>query len=1216
MPIVSGNADDMALTLIYRQRWQGGQGSMMAGDYRSSTKLGGAGAGTNQAPDTVYAEHDVSEAVKITAGIGPNGENALDNDSSLGEDYGMTGIVLEDLPARESGTGATYTSPSGTKWWPAAEGRVLIKSYWNSAAWTEQDGYSVTTATSTPNPGLGYTLAAQPIFPFVTDRYIFRLYYSTYGDTSYFDHQIDSSAFNKTDSVGSVALLNAWQEIEVKYRCGTVTYAGGGTIASVAADGYIQVYLNDVLMIDVQNIAFMMNDGTDFLPDGTNTATYVADLVNKQRSVWLGFYGMFGPQTDLRIYSETSAPALPTAGSQIDNSAPCCGSQGGGGTGATGPVAPPISGNWYRRCTGGGAVPTAEDVEEDVDWSVETPPKEPNTWLTICGRDPEPDERWGLKPLSDSGRFVAGRLEEVSSIERGSSDKDGHYPPARLKVIASDADGTLRDRLADPDRRDLMHREASFELHDYVSRKAGLGSLPLLQGRIVDVQPTLDRKSLIEVQDIVGAQFGTLDPEKTIGVPVGDEHPGKPESSIGRIYPFLLGESSDAGATDSTGASAAIGTMPVVDCGDEFVETTGGSTPDPDGRTFDTGLAQVTDLAGVNSGPGTLTVPTSVRVSAIIGGVMGPPSLTGVLNPNGNGSGGPSDAHSHLQIWMDVPGGADSYIAWLSITPFFHPIDNPTADLNVRYKIISGTPSYPAWPPKPDGPPDVWDFSVDFASLTDGDQWGVQTTSPPLNLAHTINGTPGTTRRVYAVSAITALGESSPCAPLVVTDSPAVLNGTDSVALTWDEPADHPEAVIAYRIEGRDTDPPTAYLAITDLATIPAPLTYTDDGHDAPKLFNAGSGAMVSENVWAWMAAALGEVDIHEVCGSDGAEGDTPKRRVIGWDEGTILGPDSVGWPHADRYRVVGGIRQSGFYTRGLPLKHHREGSVTFAWNGCGWKDDGGLVVDQAAPMLLLLLNELVEKNDGAGYRDGDFGPIELFADGTPKFFTTLFDAYQQQTIDWIGGLGYVGMIPIVEPTPLSEILRRFFVTFGGHGTTTHRGQWYPYLINPVPAAGAGRIYRERMEIARLTDHSFAHTERENRVTYSYHYNFDAKFFRNVGIETKRDASIAAAGGDRIGIFETPVKECFYGNDQATMSDRWERHLDLYEYSPRYVTWATNLKSVPDRNGNPARFSHRKEGLGLNGESGTPGVLMQTNTTVRPYEVIQTAMLFREEEAT
>lgn len=913
----------------------------------------------------------------------------------------------------------------------------------------------------------------------------------------------------------------------------------------------------------------------------------------------------------------TEPPPLPEPGSQIDNSIPCCDTPAGGSANP-GPITPSVNTFWYRSCAGGGTVPTAADIVDDVDWSVEFPPKSPDVCVTLRGRTDSPseaDEHWGLKPLSDRGRFVTARLEEIGSIERGSSDKNGYYAPARVRVVARDDDGRFRERLSDPDRRDIINREAAIEVHDYASRKAGLNWFPLLQGRVGDVQPALDRKVVVELQDIVGSQFGPLDPEKTIGLEVGDEHPSKPESSKGRIYNILLGEKSDAGKTDATGASVAIGTMPVVDCGDTFID----GVADPEGRTFDDSMPRVVDQAIVNLIPGgDIVSPTFGMVAKLVAGVIGPPSQVISLDTAGNGLGGPADAHTHRGVWMDPGGAAGDFIYWFFQNPAFHPETNPAGDPTVRYKVVSGTHTNPAFPPLGAG---TWDLFVDFDSLTDGEQWGPLSAGAPENIQAQVNGTPGTTEYVFAMTSITTLGESRQSAPIVVSNGPAVLNGTDSITLTADLPTDSPDAVNFVRILGRRTNPPTNYLFLLpiDASTGSPAIEWTDDGTTLETAFNPSTGgALASENLFAWIACGLGDIDIHQVYGSDGAEGDEPKRRLIGWDEGTIVGPDSTGWPHTERYRVVGGIRQSGFYARGLPLTHHRNGDCTFAWNGCGWKDPDGVLVNQVFLELLLFLNEAVEKDDGTGYRDGDFGPIETFSDAasTPKFLTSRFEAAQEKTVEWLGsGLGYVGCIVVVEPTALGEILRRFFNDYGGHGTTNHRGQWYPYLLDPAAESPttSGRLYRERMEIKELRDHRYAHDERENRVVYSYDYNFDINEFRATSITVEDAASIAAHGGDRIGVAQTGLKECFYGNDEETMADRWGvRCLGLYAYAPRYVTWATNLKSLPDHNGDQARFTHRKEGLGLNGETGSPGQIMGTTTNTQPFEVVQTAMIFRE----
>lgn len=894
----------------------------------------------------------------------------------------------------------------------------------------------------------------------------------------------------------------------------------------------------------------------------------------------------------------------------IDKSNPCCESGCGCHTddppgtvprGSSGAVCakdePVVLEAFYKRCTGGGTVPTADDVEDSEDWADEFPQKEPDSWLTIQPQSSEGEWKIGRKALSDPGRFVEARLEEISAIERRSSDKDGHYPPARLRVVAHDDDGVFRGRLADETTRQFINREARFDLLSYAGRKAGLDPIRQLQGRIVEVQPALDRKAIIEVQDIMGAQYGALDPEKTIGVPIGDEHPDLPVETRGRIYPIILGEWSDAGKVNAQGEDVSRGVLPAYDCGASFREDVADPVgPDPEGRIFGD-AAPIINQAIVNIlGGGDITSPIFMKAAPLSGGEIGQFSTTLVLDPNGNGAGGPSDPHAARYVFDEPAVPGTEYLVLLFQNPAFDPITNPTGDTNVRYKVVTAVP--PIYPVHPeDSSP--WGGSADFTSLTDGAQWGVQTTPAPSNLGYTITGTPGTTTYTYNVSAVTPFGETLPSETLVITDGPDVLSATDKIVLTWDPPAENADAVIDYRVRGRTNATPNQSLAFSAGAE-----TYTDAGTAVPTGFNVcGEGsAVASEDVWAWLVCAIGTVDVHAIYGSDLADNDAPGRTQLSTADGYIDGP---------YVRTVGGIEQTGFWARGPVLNHHRRRLVTFVWNGCGYVGENDLVIDQAFLMLQTVLNEFVEKNNGEGYRAGAFGPVELFSDGTPKFWTSQFQAAQDQTAEWLGDdLGYIGAMAIIQPMALSEFLRQFFVTFGGHGTTNHWGQWYPYLINPTPVVGAGRIYRERLEIARLLDHRLAHDETENRVTYRYLYDPDGQAWRASPAPVRDTASIAARGGDKIGVAETSIKDCPFGNDAATMADRWARHLTLYANPPRYAQWVTNLKSLPDHNGAPARFSHRKEGLGVTGETATPGVIMHTSVSMHPYEVIQTAMLF------
>lgn len=1225
-PIVAGSGSG----LIYRQRWQSGEGSMMAGDYQESTTIGGG-----DGPDSVYAEHHSSEAVTVTLGTGPSSENALDRDTSLAEDYDSSGIALQDLPAREGGIGSTVTSAAGTKWWPASQGRMLVKSYWSTAAWDLQTagnsrlGYYLMGATSSIFIGQGFNVSIDgtPGLTTPPTGVEIGLSASTFGDANYQDAGSAYATVTKARgaTVGGIAIENAWQEFEIRWQVGTVT---GSPITAVASDGYIRLYWNGELVIDLSNIDLVVNDGGDMQVDSTPAAFY-APIINHLRSAWIGYFGMFGPQTDLRIYSSTTAatiPTPPTPGSLIDNSAPCC-TTAPPGTAVPGHVDPAITPIWYPSCTGGGQAASAADVTESEDWTLGGIPKHPDSWLTLAG--PPSDStasttRWGMKPLSDRNRFVEGRLDDVGEIERGSSDKDGNYTPARLRIVQNDADASLRTLLADASERHWLNREARYDILSYEGRKADLTPRPLLQGRVVTTQPELERQGVIEIQDIVGSHYGPADPDRLIGLPIGDEHPSKPEGTKGKVYPIVFGEHSDQGSYDETGADVSKGTLPAIDCGDVFMQ--------PLGAQFDTGLAPVIHQAIVNLIPGgDIQVTTYGMVAGVYGGIIGPPSTILGLNPDGNGAGGLQLAHTHRHVWLDAIGGADSFIVWMFRNPAFHPVTNPAGDTTVRYQEVTNVPTNPAFPPRSEAPA-TWTFYADFTSLTDGEQWGSQTTTAPRNLTAQVIGTPGTTRYIFAVSAITNLGETRPSDSVTVLNGPAVLTASNYIRLNWDPPAQNPDAVITYRVIRGTTDPPSNYLALLDTGSPigsglyggggspgspSVDLEYEDTGVDTEKPFNVShSDAPADENTMAWMLCAIGAVDIHQIYGSnvDAAEGVEPRRVALDINAGDIIAPDSTDWPHENPYREIGGIRQTGFYARGTRLQHHRDGVVTFAWNGCGYQssESPALLINQAYPMLLTLLNEFVEKTNGQGYRTGDFGPIEAFTDGTPKFWTTKFDAAQQATIDGMATpLGAIGKYYIGdEGKPLRDVLREFFTDFPGHLTTNHRGQMYPFVIDLTESSPPdGDVLRDRMEIIRLSDHRYAYDEVENQITVNSLYDHDAQEFRIKGTTFTSEASIIAHGGGKKGTFETAPKDCYWSCDSNSIAYRWVYHLSLYAYPPRYAIVVLGLAALERPNGDQVRFTHAKEGIGASGDLLTPGIVLATTVRVQPYEVEQTLRL-------
>jgi hypothetical protein len=89
----------------------------------------------------------------------------------------------------------------------------------------------------------------------------------------------------------------------------------------------------------------------------------------------------------------------------------------------------------------------------------------------------------------------------------------------------------------------------------------------------------------------------------------------------------------------------------------------------------------------------------------------------------------------------------------------------------------------------------------------------------PAGLALVTGGTPGTTHYSYRVSALSAAGETVPCAEVTITTGAAALTGTDCVTVSW---TPVPGAV-AYNVYGRTLG------AEKKIATVTA-ATYKDDG--------------------------------------------------------------------------------------------------------------------------------------------------------------------------------------------------------------------------------------------------------------------------------------------------------------------------------------------------------------------------------------------------
>lgn len=507
----------------------------------------------------------------------------------------------------------------------------------------------------------------------------------------------------------------------------------------------------------------------------------------------------------------------------------------------------------------------------------------------------------------------------------------------------------------------------------------------------------------------------------------------------------------------------------------------------------------------------------------------------------------------------------------------------------------------------------------------DYDITGAETTptlaDPPVITGSGVVGTSGEKTYYYAASLITPYGETG--LSNVVSVNGAVtrnLSNYNWIEGTYDNGGSSPFNTV--RIWRGDSADPTTFHQWLDEAnyTLPGPGTFgyadgaapvtgasgsgvTRDELDVPKEMTppTGGAANTNTNIFAWMLISIGYgYDILDIYASDLADGTEPKRvRMDSSVYGTeIITPDDAEWPHADPWREFGGVRQFGFYMRGARLNHHRDGTVTVAVNVCGPHDDSDLLVNQCGTLQTWFLNEHVVKNTGTGYRSGDWGPLETYANGDTIINKNAFDAAQTVTEGWIGSLGYLQDISIHEPITLREILRRWTLSFGWRYASDHWGRIRPVVIDDTVLSTTGRHLRNDIEIVRNDDDLLAWDEVVNRIEFQYHLDADAgDTYRATGLFLENGISIAAhtpgaADGDTDRrVVKQQTRDLWGMNDPATAFDSQQRELTRRRRHPRYVKDVVDLMALDYEIGDRFRRTHY-EGLGVNGDVATPMIAL------------------------
>lgn len=456
--------------------------------------------------------------------------------------------------------------------------------------------------------------------------------------------------------------------------------------------------------------------------------------------------------------------------------------------------------------------------------------------------------------------------------------------------------------------------------------------------------------------------------------------------------------------------------------------------------------------------------------------------------------------------------------------------------------------------------------------------------SPPTNLQSDVVGGGSKTYK-YAASVITPYGESQISEVLTVEDCPddSELGLSDYVKLRCDFDAG-PNHENKVRWWGRYTDPPTGWVdesfyGYGEGDDQPDRAYYNDGSHPAPNptrvdvdrvkkmALPVGTGgiAPVVDTVWGMVVIAIGEVEvIGRPYASNLAEEAAPVREEMDASlEGSeFILPSSPQWPHPTPYLEKTNsagetIRFTACYMRGARLQHHIEGAVTIAFNVCGYKGTNGALVNQAFYQLQMYLNEFVLKNFGKGYRSGTFGvPLETFLDGNPILWTRKFQEAQDTSMLLTGdAVGFEGAWNINEPTTLREFLRRFLVTFGARFGINHFGQPFVVLPTTTVPITQGRLYRYPEELERVPLSQPEPMQRQNKATFEFDWDSDARVYRFTGYEANHDYSQTAHGIQGVKrVYETETKQLFCTRHLVTATAAMGNFLTVYRKTPVRVT--------------------------------------------------------------
>lgn len=206
--------------------------------------------------------------------------------------------------------------------------------------------------------------------------------------------------------------------------------------------------------------------------------------------------------------------------------------------------------------------------------------KNPDVWVELKLRS-YPDENVTTNTFSTRAMafptFIQGRVVVGgwTDVESALSDWKGSREASVVNVTLEDADGVIREIAQNIGVTVFAKAETSIKLLSEQGRMAALAPRIIHRGFLTGSPiPKSGRKASIQSVDVIGSKFFALNPEETIQKVFFSKEflefagfTNTPKETIDRPPFIIIGEQTDAGFTNANEASAAKGTVPVIDLG-------------------------------------------------------------------------------------------------------------------------------------------------------------------------------------------------------------------------------------------------------------------------------------------------------------------------------------------------------------------------------------------------------------------------------------------------------------------------------------------------------------------------------------------------------------------------------------------------------------------------------------------------------------------------